>query len=371
MRKSQFSPELEKAPDMDFSATCQREASMMNKRRILVVDDTAINIKIINELLKDEYHISIATNGPDALALISSENQPDLILLDIMMPGMDGYEVCKQIKQEESTSSIPVLFLTSMGQSEDETMGLEIGAVDYITKPINPPILLQRVRNHMALHLHHERLEELVSQRTEQLREGYIDTIHRLTLASEYKDEDTGAHIKRISHYSQELAKSIGMPEKFCDEIFYASPMHDIGKVAIPDAILLKKGPLDDAEWEVMKTHAEIGAKILSGSHSPFLEMAVEIAQCHHERWDGSGYPNKLSGQDIPLTARIMNIADQYDALRSIRPYKPAFDHQKTMSIILKGDGRTLPQHFDPDLLKAFENIADRFAEIFTKHSEL
>ena len=343
----------------------------MDKRRILVVDDTAINIKIINELLKDEYHVSVATNGPDALALLASKNRPDLVLLDIMMPGMDGYEVCKQIKKDQSTSNIPVLFLTAMSQAEDETMGLEIGAVDYITKPINPPILLQRVRNHLALHLHRERLEELVCQRTEQLREGYIDTIHRLTLTSEYKDEETGAHIKRISHYSKELARSMGMPEKFCDEIFHASPMHDIGKVAIPDAILLKQGPLDKAEWEVMKTHAEIGAKILSGSHSPFLEMAADIALCHHERWDGSGYPNNLSGQDIPLTARIMNIVDQYDALRSVRPYKPAFDHQKTLSIILNGDGRTLPRHFDPDLLNVFEKIADRFAEIFKSHLDL
>ena len=343
----------------------------MDKRRILVVDDTPTNIKIINELLKDEYHVSVATNGPDALALLASKNRPDLVLLDIMMPGMDGYEVCKQIKNDQLTSNIPVLFLTAMSQAEDETMGLEIGAVDYITKPINPPILLQRVRNHLALHLHHERLEELILERTEQLREGYIDTIHRLTLASEYKDEETGAHIKRISHYSKELARSMGMPEKFCDEIFYASPMHDIGKVAIPDAILLKQGPLDEAEWEVMKTHTEIGAKILSGSHSPFLEMAADIALCHHERWDGSGYPNNLSGQDIPLTARIMNIVDQYDALRSVRPYKPAFDHQKTLSIILNGDGRTLPEHFDPDLLQAFEKIADRFAEIFKSHLDL
>ena len=194
---------------------------------------------------------------------------------------------------------------------------------------------------------------------------GYIDTVYRLTLASEYKDEETGAHIKRISYYTRELSQQMGMDGDFCDSIFYASPMHDIGKIAILDSILLKNGPLGDAEWKTMKTHAEIGAKILEGSESPLLQMAVDIAKCHHERWDGSGYPRGLRGEESPITSRIMNIADQYDALRSKRPYKPSFDHEKAVSIITKGDGRTMPYHFDPEILSAFKKSVNIFADIF------
>jgi putative two-component system response regulator len=191
-----------------------------------------------------------------------------------------------------------------------------------------------------------------------------------LTLSSEFRDEDTGAHIKRISFYTRELSLRMGLEKEFCDTIFYASPMHDVGKVAIPDSVLLKKGSLDDDEWKVMKTHTEIGARILEGSASPFLQMAVDIAHCHHERWDGRGYPRGLKEDEIPLTARIMNITDQYDALRSRRPYKPAFDQEKTVSIITRGDGRTMPDHFDPEVLAAFEKAADIFAEIFEEHQD-
>lgn len=343
---------------------------MNDKQRILIVDDTLANIRILNDLLRNDYKISVAINGPDALELIASQDQPDLILLDIMMPGMDGYEVCRRLKDNKDTKDIPVLFVTTKSEVEDETKGLELGAVDYITKPISPPIVISRVRNHMNLHLHQEHLEELVAQRTSQLREGYIDTVHRLTLASEYKDEETGAHIKRISYYTKELAQRMGMDNEFCDSIFYASPMHDIGKVTIPDAVLLKQGSLDDEEWKIMKTHAEIGAKILEGSSSPFLKMAVDIAGCHHERWDGKGYPNGLKGEEIPLTARIMNITDQYDALRSKRPYKPAFDQNKTVSIITEGDGHTMPEHFDPAVLAAFKKATDIFADIFETHKD-
>lgn len=343
---------------------------MAEKQRILVVDDTPANIKILNDLLRDEYSISIATNGKDALELANSENRLDLILLDIMMPEMDGYEVCRRLKENEATKNIPVLFVTAMGEVEDEAKGLELGAVDYITKPVSLPIVKARVRNHMNLHLHQEHLEELVVERTNQLREGYVDTIHRLTLSSEYKDEDTGAHIKRISYYTKELSRILGMDAEFCESIFYASPMHDIGKVAIPDAVLLKEGPLNDEEWKAMKTHTTIGGKILEGSASPYLQMAVDIANCHHERWDGKGYPNGFEGEGIPLTARIMNITDQYDALRSKRPYKPAFNHDKTVNIITVGDGRTTPEHFDPEVLEAFRKSTDLFEDIFEQHQD-
>ena len=338
---------------------------MSQKKRILIVDDTLSNIKILNDLLRDEYSISIATNGCDALDIAAAQNHPDLILLDIMMPDMDGYEVCTRLKQNLNTKNIPILFVTTKDDVEDETKGLQLGAEDYITKPFSPAIIKQRVRNHMALHIYQEHLENLVSQRTQQLRQSYIDTVHRLTLASEYKDQETGAHIRRISHYCRELSNRLGLDNEFCSEIFYASPMHDIGKVAIPDTILLKQGPLTDEEWNTMKTHTTIGASILMGAQSPILQMAVDIAASHHERWDGSGYPRGIKGDDIPLTARIMNITDQYDALRSMRPYKPGYSHEKTMEILTKGDGRTMPHHFDPNIHDCLIKVASDFNDIF------
>ncbi|HCY85574.1 MAG TPA: two-component system response regulator [Desulfobacteraceae bacterium] len=343
---------------------------MTPKNRILIVDDLPANIKVLSGLLRPSYHVSAATSGAEGVAQAASDPKPDLILLDVMMPDMDGYEVCRRLKSNPDTREIPVLFVTAMAEVEEEAYGLSLGAVDYITKPISPSIVEARIRTHLNLYRHKQHLEDLVAERTLQLKSGYIDTIHRLTLASEFKDEETGAHIQRISYYTREVAQALGMDDKFCESIFYASPMHDIGKVAIPDAILLKPGPLDPKEWEVMKTHPGIGAKILDGSDSPYLAMAVDIAHCHHERWDGSGYPQGLKGDGIPLTARIMNLADQYDALRSLRPYKPAFSHEKSKTIITRGDGRTMPGHFDPDLLGVFERISGRFNDIFETHKD-
>ncbi len=340
------------------------------KNRILIVDDTTANIRVIRELLRDQYSISAATNGEDALDIIHSEQPPDLILMDIMMPEMDGYELIRRLKENSNTKTIPVLFVTAKTSSDDEMKGFSLGAVDYITKPISPPILKARVAAHMRLHQYQEHLEDLVSQRTRQLEQGYIDTIHRLTLSAEYKDNETGAHIKRISYYCRELAGRMGMDNTFAKNIFYASPMHDIGKVAIPDAILLKNGPLTPEEWQIMKTHPDIGGKILEGSDSPYLKMAVDIARHHHERWDGKGYPSGLKGEEIPLTARIMNICDQYDALRSKRPYKPSFSHEKTSSIIMEGDGRTMPEHFDPEVLNVFGQHKDIFDDIFETYND-
>ncbi len=337
---------------------------MNEKHVILVVDDNPTNLKLLEIILRKEYKVFTTTDSVKAIEICNSE-RIDLILLDIMMPEIDGYDVCKSLKEYEKTKNIPIIFVTAKNEIEDEKKGLNLGAVDYIAKPISSAIILARVRNHIKLHLYQEHLEDLVSQRTKQLRVGYIDTVYRLTLASEYKDEETGAHIKRISYYTRELSQQMGMDGDFCDSIFYASPMHDIGKIAILDSILLKNGPLGDAEWKTMKTHAEIGAKILEGSESPLLQMAVDIAKCHHERWDGSGYPRGLRGEESPITSRIMNIADQYDALRSKRPYKPSFDHEKAVSIITKGDGRTMPYHFDPEILSAFKKSVNIFADIF------
>jgi putative two-component system response regulator len=341
----------------------------LSSATVMVVDDVEANIDVLVEALGSDSEVSVAMDGKTALDAVA-EDKPDIILLDIMMPEMDGYEVCKRLKADKSTAGIPVLFLTAMTEEQDEAKGLALGAVDYITKPFSPDLVKSRVRNQLELKLHRDHLEELVAQRTRQLREGYIDTVHRLTLSSEFRDEDTGAHIKRISFYTRELALRMGLGKEFCDTIFYASPMHDVGKVAIPDSILLKEDSHDADEWEVMKTHAEIGAKILEGSASPFLQMAVDIAHFHHERWNGSGYPRGLKGDEIPITARIMSITDQYDALRSKRPYKPALDQEKTLSIITRGDGRTMPDHFDPEVLAAFEKAVDIFAEIFDEHRD-
>lgn len=340
------------------------------KNRILIVDDLPANIKVLRDLLKEDYHIYAATSGEDALELAAADPRPDLILLDIIMPGMNGYQVCNRLKQEAATRHIPVLFVTAMDDDYDEAMGLSLGAVDYIVKPVKPPIVKARIRTHLNLYHHKQHLEDLVAERTAQLKEGYIDTIRRLTLASEFKDEDTGTHIKRISYYTAELAQALGLGKELAETIFYAAPMHDIGKVAIPDSVLLKPGPLNSEEWEIMKTHAPIGARILEGSDSPYLTMAKEIAGCHHERWDGTGYPRGLKGEEIPLTARIMSLADQYDALRSTRPYKKSFSHDKTVEIITRGDGRTLPEHFDPAVLSAFEKMTGRFNDIFRHYKE-
>ncbi len=342
---------------------------MREHMKILIVDDTPLNIKVLNDLLKADYDIYATNNGAEALRLVP-RLKPDLILLDIMMPEMDGYEVCRRLKADKHTATIPVLFVTARIGTEDETKGLELGAVDYITKPINPAVVIARIKSHITLHHYQEHLRDMVAEKTRQLRDGYMETVHRLVLASEFKDEDTGAHIRRISYYTRELARSMNLGQAFAENIFYASPMHDIGKVAIPDAILLKKGSLDNDEWAIMKTHAAIGAQILADSVSPYLRMAVDIAGCHHERWDGSGYPKGLKGEAIPLTARIMNITDQYDALRSKRPYKPALDHDKVVTIITEGDGRTMVDHFDPDVLAAFKKSLDICRDIYDSQSD-
>lgn len=337
---------------------------MNDQAKILIVDDTELNVDILVETLGEQYDLRVALDGETALDIALSENL-DLILLDIMMSGMDGYEVCQQLQANQSTAKIPVIFLTAMDKEQDEAKGLKLGAVDYITKPFSPDLVLARIATHLSLYHHRVHLEDLVNKRTRQIEESYIDTIHRLTVTAEYKDEDTGAHIQRVSHYCKLLAERLGMEVEFCHCIFYAAPMHDIGKVGIPESVLLKPGALTEEEWEVMKTHTTIGADILKQAHSPYLRMAAEIAGGHHERWDGSGYPNGLSGEEIPLSARILNLADQYDALRSPRPYKSAFPHEKVVTIITQGDGRTHPEHFDPQVLAVFSSYHSEMDEIY------
>jgi len=341
---------------------------------ILVVDDDERNLRVIEaQLLAEGHAVLTASGGEEALAIVAGA-VPDLILLDLMMPEVDGFEVARHLKAETATKNVPIMVVTALDDRKSRLYALNIGVEEFITKPVDRAELWVRVRNLLRLKdyqnflAHHgEILEAQVAARTQQLHDAYRDTIYTMVSAAEYKDEETGHHVQRISHYCKALAEALGLDGEFCDHIFYASPMHDIGKIAIPDAVLMKPGNFTPEEWAIMKTHADFGAKILTRttSTSPYLGMGAEIAQHHHERWDGGGYPAGLRGEAIPLPARLMNICDQYDALRSQRPYKPAFSHARTMDILTTGDGRTAPSHFDPAVHAAFCGIAGRFEEIY------
>jgi putative two-component system response regulator len=344
-------------------------------QRVLIVDDEERNIRLLALILSDQgYQLESAQDGQQALDKVA-EFQPDLVLLDIMMPGMDGFEVCRRLRRDHRAGAVPVIMVTALEDQESRVRGLEVGANDFLTKPVDRTELTVRVRNllevkafHDFLAHHNEILAEQVAARTQALREAYVDTVYRLTLAAEYKDQDTAAHIRRISLYSRLMAEQLGLDYEQVELIFYASPMHDIGKIGIPDRILLKPGPLDRDEIAIMKTHPEIGAGILRGGTSPVLVTAERIALHHHERWDGGGYPAGLVGEAISIEGRILNLVDQYDALRSRRCYKPPFDHAKTMRILSEGDGRTEPGHFDPELLELFIARQDAFERIFEEN---
>jgi len=373
-------------------------AETHNRKKILVVDDEERNLKLLSAILNNYgYVIETAKNGLEALDKTKAFT-PDLVLLDIMMPEMDGYEVCRRLKEAPQTAHIPVVMVTALDDKESRIRGLECGANDFLAKPIDSTELMVRVRNLLKvkefedfLKHHNETLKSEVEHRTiellsalgelsesnKQLKEsqarikkGYVDTIQRLTIVAEFKDEDTAAHIKRISYFCRLISKSLGWSEEGQEVIFHASPMHDIGKVGIPSDIILKPGRLNTEEIALMKTHTVIGCRILQGSTSEFLQMASRIAISHHERWDGGGYPTGLKGEDIPVEGRIMNIADQYDALRSRRSYKPPFDHEKTFRIITEGDGRTMPSHFDPAILQVFKNTHKQFEELYETYKD-
>lgn len=344
---------------------------------VLVVDDDERNRRLLCKRLEvDGYSCRQAANGRDALQAVAAL-PPDLILLDIMMPEMDGFEVVTRLKQEEGSRTIPVIMITALEDKASVIRALSSGAEEYLTKPIDATELHVRVRNMLRLkrsadHLrnHNEHLEAEVSKRTADLQRSFMATLDSLGRAADFRDDETGAHVRRISYYSRELARELEMDDDYCDHIFHASPLHDIGKIGTPDAVLFKPGPLNEQEWRVMKQHTTAGWGILTGLNSPYTDMGCEIALCHHERWDGGGYPSGLAGAAIPLAARIMQICDVYDALRSKRPYKPAFSHDKATRIIVDGDGRTDPSHFDPAVLAAFRVCADRFDAIFAAHSK-
>ncbi len=351
----------------------------MNERKplVLVVDDEEANRRMLQMMLGAEnYRVALAADGPRALESAAAE-PPDLVLLDVMMPGMDGFEVAARLKAAPATRHVPIIMVTALDDRDSRLQGLKAGAEDFLAKPVDRAELTVRVRNLLKLKEygdfladHNRILEEKVRERTRELTASYRETILTLNRAAAYKDEETGAHVARISFYTVEIAAALGMDAEFRDTIHYASPMHDVGKIAIPDAILGKPGKFEPHEWEIMKTHATMGAKLIAGGNSPYLKMGAEIALGHHERWDGGGYPAGLAGEAIPLAARIMQICDVYDALRSKRPYKPAFEHTRALEIILKGDGRTMPGHFDPAVLDAFGKRAERCAEIHAEHAD-
>ncbi len=320
-----------------------------NQQTVLVVDDTPANISVLAGTLKNSYHVKVATNGEMALKIVQA-TPPDLILLDIMMPGIDGYEVCRRLKADYTTRHIPIIFITAKSGIQDELQGLELGAVDYITKPISPPIVEARVKTQLALYDQNRELDRKVKIQTQQLNETRLQVIERLGRAAEYRDDDTGLHVIRMSKYAHILGLAAGMSETDAEMLMNAAPMHDIGKIGIPDSILKKAGKLDAEEFEIMKGHCEIGAKIIGEDTSELLQLAKVVALTHHEKWNGAGYPHGLSGDEIPRVGRIVAIADVFDALTSTRPYKEAWPVEKAVELIQAEAGK----HFDPQLVPLF-----------------
>lgn len=324
-----------------------------DRPRVLIVDDEPANLKVMREVLGNQYRMSFAKSGDAALALLEKE-LPKLILLDIMMPDMNGFEVCQIVKRNPKTSHIPIIFVTALGDESDEYKGFELGAVDYITKPISPAIVRARVNTHLSL------------VQAEQLKQAHVDLVERLGRAAEYKDTDTGEHIVRMSQYSKVLALALGMDEQRAELLRQAAPMHDVGKIGIPDAILLKPGKLTSEEFDHMKEHTTIGAQILANSSSPLLQLAHTLAIEHHEKWDGSGYPNGIKGEEISVEGRIVAIADVFDALTSKRPYKEAWSVEKTVLHMQEQAGT----HFDPALIELLVKNLDNIIAIKNANQE-
>jgi len=352
---------------------------------ILVVDDTPDNLSLMSGLLKDDYKVKVANSGEKALKIAAGEHPPDLILLDIMMPGIDGYEVCTRLKENPATRDIPIIFLTAKAEVADEKKGLEIGAVDYITKPISPPIVMARVKTQLALKASADflrdknaYLESEVEKRSREVAAIQDVTILAMASLAETRDTDTGNHIRRTQYYVKTLAEKLRtharfrcfLSERNIVTLFKSAPLHDIGKVGIPDRILLKPGRFTPEEFEIMKSHTTLGRDAIAhaekalGTDVEFLVMAKEIALSHQEKWDGSGYPEGLSGDNIPISARLMALADVYDALICRRVYKEPMPHEKAVEIILAGKAA----HFDPDVVDAFIAVQDEFRAIAKRY---
>ena len=357
------------------------------KPTILVVDDTPDNIDLLCAVLEDDYRTKIAVNGERALKIANGDSKPDLILLDIMMPGMSGYEVCQQLKANPATRDIPVIFVTAMSETADEQLGLGMGAVDYITKPISAPIVLARIKTQLSMKRVHDFLrdqnhflETEIELRTREIVALQDVTIHTMASLAETRDSETGNHIRRTAHYVKTLAEKLRdhprfaafLTDKTIELLFKSAPLHDIGKVGIPDRILLKPGRFEPHEMEIMKTHTTLGRDAILaaerelGIEVDFLKYAKEIAYGHQEKWDGSGYPEGLAGDAIPISARLMAVADVYDALISRRVYKEGMSHDAAVAIISAGRG----QHFDPDMVDAFMALQTDFIAIAQRYAD-
>ena len=321
--------------------------------KLLLVDDEPTNLQVLRHILRDDYRLLFAKDGATALTLARTEH-PALVLLDIMMPDMTGYEVCKTLKQDADTRDIPVIFVTALADMHDEAEGFAVGGVDYLTKPVSPLVVKARVRTHLSL------------VTVDELRASRLLIVQRLGLAAEYKDNETGLHVIRMSHYARVLGRAAGLTEREADDLLHAAPMHDVGKIGIPDAILKKPGKLDPDEWAVMQQHAAIGAHIIGEHKSGLLKMAHTIALHHHEKWDGSGYPAGLRGEQIPLVARIVAVADVFDALSSERPYKRAWPLEDVLALLRRDSGK----HFDPTLVALFINELPAILDIQAKWAE-
>ena len=325
----------------------------VSRPTLLLVDDEPANLQILRHTLQNDYRLLFAKDGAKALEL-AQRDLPELILLDIMMPKLSGYDVCRELKANPLTQGIPVIFVTALAQAQDEQLGFDLGAVDYVAKPFNPSILRARIRNHLSL----------VQMR--ELRESRLQIVRCLGVAAEYKDNETGRHVIRMSHYARILARWAGYSDEAADELLHAAPMHDIGKIGIPDAILQKSGKLDAAEWDIMRTHTLIGARIIGHHSHGLLKLARSIALYHHEKWDGSGYPYGLKGEDIPLPARIIAIADVFDALTSERPYKRAWSVEDAIAHIREQAGK----HFDPALVALLDKCLPEMLDIKQKWAD-
>jgi putative two-component system response regulator len=340
---------------------------------ILVVDDDpGVQGMMRRILMRSGYNVLSAEGGQAALEKIAGQ-LPDLIVLDLSMPGIDGFEVATHLKSKPETQKIPILLITGLDTSKNHVKALDIGVNDFLSKTAQPEEILARIRSHLKIKQlndelsdYRESLEQMVALRTLQLKDASFEVIWRLTAASEYRDNETGAHIKRMSHYSAAIARKMGLAKKTVETVLYGAPMHDIGKIGIPDRILLKPGKLNDDEWEIMKQHPVIGANILKGSKIGFVRMGATIAKTHHEKWDGSGYPRGLKAKQIPLAGRIVALADVFDALTSERPYKKAFSIEKAYEIIEQGRGR----HFDPAVVAAFFSIQDEILELKERYQD-
>ncbi|MEB0136510.1 response regulator [Actimicrobium sp. CCC2.4] len=320
---------------------------MLSLHTILIVDDEPANLAIMREILQDSYRLVFARNGSEALAAMA-KHLPAMVLLDVGLPDINGYDLCRQIRQLDASGQVKVIFITAYTDIAHEAAGFDAGGVDYITKPVSPQIVRARVGAHLSL------------VRATVLEQSYHDAILMLGHACHYNDNDTGSHIWRMAAYAGALAHGVGWNPEQCQRLILAAPMHDTGKLGIPQAILRKPGPLDEDEWIIMRTHPQIGSDILGKSKAPVFQLAAEIALRHHEKWDGSGYPGKLGGKEIPESARIIALADVFDALSMKRPYKEPWPLDRIVAHIHAGSGA----HFDPDLVTVFADVLPELMDI-------